>query len=810
MKNLMRMLATIACIALLLPISATAADSVRIDRIDQGVWFITGPEDAGFEDIFKAVGYAVATDRLWQMELYRRQARGKLSEIFGRGTDDTYLETDSFMRTIGYSDAELDAGFTALDADSRAVISGYVAGINQRIGEITNPESFPAGMPYEFLALGVIPEQWTYRDVLAWTATMQRFFDPEALDLAQLENVSLFAALTGRFGVDTGMKMFNDLRWTNDPAAPNYINYSGSLSDETVQAVLSEKSGQCPKLDQVVKNMTDRRNKIIEGLRKINAYVKMGSYAWVVSGAHTLSGQPIIYSGPQMGFSVPSIVAEGSIRAGGMNVSGMTVPGLPGIVIGRTPHHAWSMQVGHAHTTDYYLEDPTDVQLNRVETIIIRWEGSISLPVFRSSHGPIINPLPYDPTSYAATPANPIVAWKYAHWGYEFESIPAFLKLAAATSMSEFNLGIREVPVSQHFCYADRDGNIAYWMSGRDPLRPPGEWRLPQGIFPGLQLEWDAAVVRALSHDENSSRGWYAGWNNKSSADYPSGFNSTGDIYGPFHRTHVIYDYLDAKFEEGGKVSFEEVRDLALNIATTDSFGSGGNPWQFVTDDFNQAIRKAGMTSVYNEYLKLLKKWDGHFVAGGPDQWVAGTDRADAWVLMDQWIRRVLELTFMDELGTYNSAGEGELTQPKTVLFNVLLHSFGRYPGITNNYDWFSNSSDLDAPQTGDAIIVAALADVLVDLGPRPWGIGARGTIAFRHDLIPTPVHVMPFASRSTYAHCVEYGAGGPERIASMFPLGESGDIRMGSGYSPVFDANFFSMTPYFDNFMYRDFPLFE
>ena len=813
MKNRLFCFIVTISLAFILASPCLASGEVVIDRDDQGVWFITGPEDASTYDIFEAVGYAMATDRLWQMDLYRRQATGRLSEIFG----DSQLETDVYMRTIGYSDGEIQAGFEAMAPESQDAVSGYVAGINRRIAEITDPATGYAMVPFEYYALGkqlgvaapLIPEFWTVKDVLAWTATMQRFFDPEALDTAQLENAELLMRLEARFGLLDALAMFNDLRWTNDPDAPTYIDYNQPASDSLLTTSDSAVSTLQYKPEKAVKNMVDTRKKVIDNLKKINAYVKMGSYAWVVSGDKTVSGDPIVYSGPQMGFEAPAIVAEGSIRAGGLEVSGMTVPGLPGIIIGRTPHHAWSMQVGHAHTTDYYIEEPADVYLDRVETIKIVGADDINLPVFRSDHGPIVNPMPYNPATYEPTLENPLVAWKYAHWGYEFDSLTAFLKLARATSMYEFHQGLRQAAVSQHFCYADRDGNIAYWMSGRDPLRFPGEWRLPQGLIAGIQLEWDARFVRPLSHDRNTSRGWYAGWNNKSSAAYPSGFNSIGNIYGPFHRTHAIYDYFDAKLDKGGKVSFNEVRDLALNIATTDSFGRGGNPWQFVADDFTKAVKKSGMNSVYKDYLKLLGHWDGHFVAGGQENWVAGTDRADAWILMDRWIKRVLELTFTDELGVLNSDGQLILNESKNLLFNVLLHGLGSYSGIENNYNWFANTIDPAAPQTPKAIIVAALGDVVADLGDQPWGLGKRRVITFDHSLLGT-VWSMPFASRSTYAHCVAYGSSGPYRIESMFPLGESGDIRIGDLGGPVFDDNFFSMTPYFDNFLYRDFPLFD
>lgn len=758
--------------------------TVQTQRDDKGVWFISGSDRVSLYYIFEAMGYAVATDRLWQMETYRRQGMGTLSEIFGN----TQLPTDVFIRTIRYSDAELTQGFLDLEPDAQKVVRGYVAGINRRIAEIENN---PSLLPYEFAALGFQPAKWTHEHVLAWISMLLRNFDPEALDTGQMDNAALYQDLLARFGA-WGPAMFQDLRWTNDPEAQTYI----VNVPEAATAPAPEPVEDTHDYGRLAQKMKDRFQEFKERLEKIKAHVKMGSYAWVVSGDRTESGNPIIYSGPQMGFSAPAIVAEGSIRAGGMNVSGMTVPGIPGIIIGRTPHHAWSMQVGHSHTTDYYLEDISSVFLHRYETIRVAGASNVVIPVFRTVHGPVVNPMPLNPATYVPSPANPIVAWKYAHWGYEFETISGFLGLAKAESMDEFGMAIEDVGVSQHFCYADRDGNIAYWMSGRDPVRPPGEWRLPQGAA-GPPLEWDADVLIQRATDRNASRGYYGGWNNKTHPGYDSGFNGSNTAYGPFHRSHVIYDYFD---EAACNLSFEDVRDLALQIATTDSFGGGGNPWKFVADDFTNVVMNAEPTPEQIAALDMLADWDGHFVAGGPSQWAFGTNRADAWILMDAWIRKVIDMTFEDELGS---------SQSDRLLFNVLLHGLaGSESGIVNYYNWFQNA-DPNAPQTADEIIIAALDAVLAELGPQPWGANARGLIQFKHTFLGT-LHAMPFSSRSTYAHCVEYGENGPVRIESMFPLGESGNILMGQGGMPVWDPHFFSMTDVYDSFAHRPFPLFD
>jgi penicillin amidase len=452
--------------------------------------------------------------------------------------------------------------------------------------------------------------------------------------------------------------------------------------------------------------------------------------------------------------------------------------------------------VGHGHSVDYYLEDPSDVYLHRSETIKVAGDEDVELQIYRTPHGPVISPMPFDPSTYVSDPDNPIISWKYSHWGYEFESFKALLKFYRATSMDEFEEGIEFFAISQHVCYADRDGNIAYWMGGRDPVRPDGEWRFPQG-FAGPPLEWDTEILRPRSTDRNTSQGFYCGWNNKSSSDYPSGFNNLF-CYGPSQRAQVIHDYLISH----DNLTFEDVRDLALNIATTDNLrgrygNGGGNPWKFVEVDFPAAVR-ANSTEDREAALTLLENWDGQFVAGGESKWVSGTDRADAWVLMDAWIREVIRLTFEDELDTATMTYED---QSPGVLFNALLHGLaGESSGIVNNYNWFQNLSDPAAPQTVDDIIVVALDNVLETLGRQPWGRNERGVIEHKHDIFGT-VHTTPFSGRSTYAQCVELDSTGPIRIESVFPMGESGKI---------FSPHFRSMNKLFDSFEHRSFPLFD
>ncbi len=208
-----------------------AAESPRASaattRDASGVWYVTG---SSLGELYDGMGYAVATDRLWQCELYYRSATGRLSELLGS----SQLETDMFMSTIGYTPKELKKGFKSLSADGQTMVKSFITGYNRRVDEV---RANPALLPFEFVALGaqmhatVLPSKWTEYDVLAWLALLQREFDPEALEQGQLVNAYLAQALQAQYG-QQGLAMFQDLRWINDPEALTYIPPSADAPEQ--------------------------------------------------------------------------------------------------------------------------------------------------------------------------------------------------------------------------------------------------------------------------------------------------------------------------------------------------------------------------------------------------------------------------------------------------------------------------------------------------------------------------------------------------------------------------------------------------
>jgi penicillin amidase len=324
-------------------------------------------------------------------------------------------------------------------------------------------------------------------------------------------------------------------------------------------------------------------------------------------------------------------------------------------------------------------------------------------------------------------------------------------------------------------------------------------------------MEW-TGERRPRAHDSNTAQGYYGGWNNKASIDYNNAPNSSSYYLGRFHRAHVINEYLSANSD----LSFEEIRDLALNIATTDSFGNGGNTWSIVADAFSGAV-SANSSPDRQAAVDMLNGWDGHFVAGGPAEWPMGTAKADEWVLQDAWIREVIRLVFEDE---FMMAGMDVNDQSTMILFNVLVRMLdGPEAPLPALYPWFLDVTGSGKPQTLAELIVLGLDNVIAEIGLGPYG-AERGEIVFTHEIVvpgsSTTVPIfgelwrIPFSSRSTYAHCVEFDMNGPARIESMFPLGESGEVVPNQIGQPAFNPHFFSMIPVFDPFMPRPFPLFD
>ena len=265
------------------------------------------------------------------------------------------------------------------------------------------------------------------------------------------------------------------------------------------------------------------------------------------------------------------------------------------------------------------------------ETIHPAGGDPVTIPIYRSHHGPIVDPYPYDPDNppdfdrfVGLRPLGTRGGHRRVDARFRARDEHGGVrrgrrKRRAPASTSPMPTGTATSPT----------GCRAGTRSGRQASHPA----LPAGRRRHPGVDRRASPVGARR--EYRRRATTAAGTTRRRSTTTTRPNNLWYNIGPFHRAHVVEDYLSTHDD----LTFEEVRDLALNIATTDSFMSGGNTWSFVADTFKAAVA-ADPSPDRDAAIAMLDAWDGHFVAGGPAEWRMGTLRADAWVLQDAWIQR--------------------------------------------------------------------------------------------------------------------------------------------------------------------------
>ena len=276
-------------------------------------------------DAMFAQGYVTAQDRLWQMDVSRRHALGTLSEVIGRRT----LHYDIESRTLGLPRVAAQA-LADLDPSQRSLLSAYTRGVNAFI------ESHRSRLPVEFLMLRYQPQPWRDVDSLA-----------VALNLATLLSDSWQSDLMrehiiARLGKDLAADVFPDKSSLDEPVAevPSPAP-PGAITSR------SHFSGHNPDTEFLPPTDLSFDRTPLEGL---------GSNDWVVSGAHTKSGKPLLANDPHLGLSIPSEWYMVHLKAPGLDVSGVSLPGLPFVALGHNEHIAWGATNTGTDVQDLYIE----------------------------------------------------------------------------------------------------------------------------------------------------------------------------------------------------------------------------------------------------------------------------------------------------------------------------------------------------------------------------------------------------------------------------------------------------------------------
>ena len=496
-----------------LTLTAPDGATVEIDRDDYGVPHISADTEVG---VFFGQGFAVAQDRLFQLEQYRRAALGRIAELV---PTPEFLEADMRVRTLYYTEDERQAQFDALSADIQTMLEAYVDGINVYLDSIAvNPSKF---QPVEFILLGT-PEPWTATHSVAVMQFFMRGFGQfGGQELERLGELQL-----------NGQAWIDENRPLNDPTVPTTIPGAGTATTRTLSAYTPP-----PVSPEVIRAFTERRRRAEEAYERLRI-PKLGSFAVLTTSAKSATGNVLLLGAPQMGQpaeNAVSIVNEVELISPTLHMGGMSVAGIPSVVIGRNEHFAWTLTSGFSDNTDTFRETvqvqdgvPTAYLHNgefmpfeaREETV---FQGSTPHPmtVLRTIHGPVV----------AMDLANEqVFTHQMTFWNKELDLLTAFYDIGKATNLAGFEAALAASPLNFNVFYADMEQNIKFFHIGK-LLRSIQTQEGPDPRFPregdGSE-EWGDDPFLAfeeLPQAANPAQGYFVNWNNKPIASWNHGDN---------------------------------------------------------------------------------------------------------------------------------------------------------------------------------------------------------------------------------------------------------------------------------------------
>lgn len=548
----------------------TSADEVVIRRDARGIPFI---EAANETDLFFAQGYATASDRLWQMDFLRRTARGELAEVFGAGA----VEVDKLHRIYGFRRIA-EKQFAGASATTREALESYARGVNAFI-ELCGAES----LPIEFQALRYQPKPWTPIDSIA----LGKLF---AEKLSFTVDADIFRALLSdlpRERVEQLLPQSSPL----DLLEERYRTYETREFTDEQHAILTE----------VLKTM--RRSRAAG-----SGDSEVGSNSWVVSGAKTVSGKPLLASDPHLPPTSPSIWHIVHLSSGDFRVSGVAVPGVPGVMIGHNQWIAWGVTNLCPDVQDLYFEqfDSGDTDLYktpagwraadvRMEEIAVRniSDGSQAEPVrFEvkvTRHGPVI-----------VERGSIGLSLRWTALDAEIIDLDTFFAINRARNWDEFTtalIGYAGPP--QNFTYADTAGHIGYYSAGRIPVRKTGDGSLP--------------------YDGTSDDGEWLGF--IPFTDLPHAFDPpAGQVVSANQR--VVNDAYPYHFTHNWRVPYRarRIHDLLQKKAkfdVDDFLSIQGDTYSIPDAIFAAELIKIGRpfantSTEWHDLVELLEGWDGY------------------------------------------------------------------------------------------------------------------------------------------------------------------------------------------------------
>ncbi len=723
-------------------------------------------------------GYAMASDRLFQMDLFRRAGHGRLAEILGEG----YVPFDAEVRTLSEGAQARARELARASRRTRADLEAFSRGVNAYITDATLD---PSKMPAEFVLLGDVPiAPWTPDDTLAFGEYAGRYFGE--FGHGEIEMAATLQELTQVHGAEKAHQIFDDIYPLDDPNAPTTIpasdatfpRHSAPPTQTEVAVVNTTLSAGVAETARAMRNIQATTTR----LRRAVGLHGFGSNQYLVGGRRSATGNAMVVSEPQTGWAVPSFLWEVELHGPGYHSRGVTVPGLSLMVIGRNEDSGWAVTSGLDANADTFVEtlsaDGTKYLFNREERPIEVREESIrcgtpptillelpetgtacstpvrTLTVRRTVHGPML--LEPDVANRVAYTRRSVVD------GNIVASLEGWSRFAEIHDVDSFLRASSKVAFSFNFMFAAPGGNIAYAHVGRYPLRPADvDERLP---IPGTgAFEWAGYESFAdQPHIVNPPTGFLANWNNKPAA----GWRSKPQLYhtfidglpymshwGPGHQVEPIQHDL-ARIATG--ITFENMGQIQAHVATVDNRARAWMPTLLA------AIDASGEEFPGRE---VLGDWDMRRVDVDHD----GFYDKPALRVFDLWVEEMLRVTFEDDLGSrifavssgigldghLRSADNGDT--PTFKLENSLFATLDNAIAGRGSYDFFNGTG-------AEETMVAVLRKVIDGMGGE--GLDGRQRVergAFAAQGAGSVEDLAPLINRGSYGHIVESG-GAPTR----------------------------------------------
>ncbi len=610
-------------------------------------------------------GYAQAEDRLFLMDVLRHYGAGTLTSLLGPSCADEQMDHDELL-LAPYTTAQANAQINALPKEYGAqgklavsMIHSYVQGINAYIAKaLTDPKL----LPVEYTLFG-LPKPWTPADVVAVAGLIGGIFGDGGG--GEIRNAQLLEYLQGQLGKSAGSTAFTDFKEQNDPAAPTTVvnkSFPYEIPKRVNPATIAIpdhpgaalKGGPVDTTPGCTGTPASKAGlSVIESLLEFPSHM---SNALVVGASHSADGHPLAVFGPQVSYFAPQILMQEDLHSPSYDAEGASFPGTGFVELGRGVDYAWSATSAGSDLTDQRLElicNPHGGKVSPTGTFYMFHGKCISMVnehfPEKTVSGLLLN------HAIHLTVHGVVQGWTTALHGkpvavvnqrstynHDVDSVIGFLHFgepALTHSPQSWMVGASEVDYTFNWFYVDNK-NIAYYVSGLDPVRPSFvDPNLPTWGTGGA--EWRGFLPMSQHvHQINPPQGFFDSWNNKPAPLFSASDGQYG--YGPVYRVQMLTTQIRHQFAiHHGKITRANLVQAMETGASQDLDGLTIGPALL------RAVQGRHEPAGVQQMVTALKAWlatGAHRVLASPS--AKQYEQADAVAIMDQLVPAVTEAIF--------------------------------------------------------------------------------------------------------------------------------------------------------------------